>query len=399
MHEISLKQKKKISILVFLATALGNAGSTLYLPAMLQIGQELHTTHTTIKLTLSVYLIGIGLSQIFYGPLSDAFGRRVNLLFGLAIFTLATWLIVFTDSIHWLLVGRFIQGLGIGAANAVGFATLKDMYTERSLITQLSYLSLCVGATPILAPLLGGYFVTYMGWKFCFIFLGAAGLFIWIFKYFLIKETNFYLDKKAHYPNEIARNFSRLLGDKSFIGFLLIVSMGFSSVLALNTILPFIFIDVLGIKPDWYGWLFSCVGCGYILGAYSSGKVSAYFSPLSVLRFGILLQIISGLIGMVLGWFSFTVVAILVPLTSLMIGVGVLIPLGTSGAMKCFPKIAGSSAALLGCAMFIISGVCISIIAHIGMHVPIMLFFILALLGFISFLSLCLVNKKNNSIG
>ena len=113
------ESKKLISIFVILAIALGNAGSTLYLPALLIIKNTLTTTSTLMKLSLSLYLVTFGLSQLIYGPLSDAFGRRINLIAGLSIFFFGSLLTSFSASIEVFLLGRIIQGLGMGTSSGV----------------------------------------------------------------------------------------------------------------------------------------------------------------------------------------------------------------------------------------------------------------------------------------
>jgi len=142
-----------ISTLIILAVALGNAGSTLYLPALIDIGKSLHASSHILKLTLSCYLIMFGVSQLLYGPLSDAFGRRPLLLVGLLIFLIGSIVSATAINSSLLLIGRLIEGAGIGTANAVGYAVMRDIYEGDKLTRQLSYVSIFVGLTPIIAPL------------------------------------------------------------------------------------------------------------------------------------------------------------------------------------------------------------------------------------------------------
>ena len=215
------QNKVLISVMVIAAIALGNAGSTLYLPAMPAITVALHTTGAMMKLSLSLFLIGFSASQLFYGPLSDAFGRKINLILGIIIFIVGSLISALADDITVLLIGRFIEGVGIGAANAVGYALMRDIYSGSKLTVQLSYVSVFVGTMPLVAPIIGGYLVTELNWQSCFYLLAIAALLLLIVKVVFLPETLAELNPSACRPGTVLKKYWILLIKATFLFLLL----------------------------------------------------------------------------------------------------------------------------------------------------------------------------------
>ena len=387
------ESKKLISIFVILAIALGNAGSTLYLPALLIIKNTLTTTSTLMKLSLSLYLVTFGLSQLIYGPLSDAFGRRINLIAGLSIFFFGSLLTSFSASIEVFLLGRIIQGLGMGTSSGVGFALIRDIYDGNELTKQLSYLSVFVGMTPIIAPLFGGYLTQYLGWRSCFITLAILALALSIAKFLFLPETNINLDRKACHPHNIIKNYHFLLKSHLFLGFLLITSLGFSSLMVINEMLPFMITKSLGLSPTTYGWLSICTGGGYFSGAFVSGILSAKFTKSKILLIGASIPLAILLIGLSIALFYFNEWVIIIPISIALFGIGFIVPMGTSGAMEPFPKMAGSESALLGSSMFFISSIFTALSSILPEQSQIPMFLFLLALGILTLLPLFLLKE------
>ncbi len=389
------ESKKLISLFVILAIALGNAGSTLYLPALLLIKTDLATTSTLIKLSLSFYLVTFGLSQLVYGPLSDAFGRRVNLIVGLSLFFIGSLLTSFATNIEIFLLGRIIQGLGMGTSNGVGFALIRDIYDGNELTKQLSYLSVFVGMTPIIAPLFGGYLTQYLGWRSCFITLATLALALSAAKFLFLPETNINLNKKACHPQTIAKNYLFLLKSPIFVGFVLITSLGFSSLMVINEMLPFMITKSLGFSPAVYGWLTICTGGGYFSGAFVSGLLSEKFTKTKILLISSLIPLAILLIGLFIAPFYFNGWVIIIPIAIALFGIGLIVPIGTSGAMQPFPKMAGSESALLGSSMFFISSIFTALSSNLLEESQIPMFLFLLALGIVTLLPLLLINRSH----
>lgn len=366
MKQFYTSKKALISILVIAAVAIGNAGSTLYLPALVTIGHTLHGTSGMMKLSLSFYLITFGLSQLFYGPLSDAFGRRINLISGLSVFVFGSVVSMLATSIDMLLAGRLIEGLGIGTANAVGYALLRDIYTGSKLTKQMSYVSVFVGITPIIAPLFGGYITQYLGWRSCFAVLAVASFALCMIKIFILPETNQHLNPIAHHPKVALRNYFFLLRKAVFTRFVLAAAFGFALLISLNAMLPFVIENRLHMSPSSYGWLTMITGAGYLAGSYLGGLYAIRTSREHTISIGFYILLLALIAGLVFAEFWLNIPVVIIPLTLTLFGVGFIIPVASSGAMAPFPKKAGSESALLGATMFCFASIFTALSSHIN---------------------------------
>lgn len=359
------QNKTVIFILMVCAVALGNAGTTLYLPALVNIANSLHTTGSMMKLSLSCYLISFGLSQIFYGPLSDAYGRRINLIVGLIIFAIGGVVSASATAVWVLLVGRIIEGVGIGTANAVGYAAVRDIYEGDVLVRKLSLISVFVGLVPIIAPLFGGYLTQYIDWRACFVVLVLSGLGLAVIKHYKVPETNLHLDANACKPSVAYANYKFLFKSSVFRSYALSNAFGFGTMMVILDMLPLLMIDTLHMSPATYGWLSILIGGGYMAGAYIAGRIAKRFGILNVMTFGICLLAVMSLIGYIIGLFYLNVVAVSIPIILCLFAGGFIVPIGASGAMRPFPKMAGSSAALMGTSLCVGAAILTAISSHL----------------------------------
>jgi DHA1 family 2-module integral membrane pump EmrD-like MFS transporter len=152
-------------ILLIMLISIAQCGLSLYLPSLPAISSRLHALPTLVQLTVVYYVIGIGISQLFYGPLSDHYGRRKIVLYGVYIFLTGTVLAMYSPTIDILLMARFIQGIGIGSATTISRAILRDIFQGKEYVKAGSKLASAVATAPIVAPILGGYIQTNLGWR------------------------------------------------------------------------------------------------------------------------------------------------------------------------------------------------------------------------------------------
>lgn len=390
------KNKNLIFFMTVFAVAIGNAGSTLYLPALVTISHKLATTGAMVKLSLSCYLLTFGCSQILYGPLSDAYGRRKILIAGMAIFVVGSILASLSTNITFFLISRLIEGLGIGAANAIGYALIRDIYSGNELIRKLSFVSIFVGLTPVIAPLCGGYIVEYSSWQGCFIALSVLSGFLVILQFTKLPETNISLNPDAIKLQHLIKNFTTLLLNRDFLAFILASGIGFSIILSLNSLLPFIMIKHLHVAPSKYGWLTLCTGAGYLSGSYIGGILATKIGPKKTIYWGTILSMLFASFGFILAFFAYNIPIVMIPLMLITFGVGFIIPIAAGGAMSLFPQLAGSAAALLGSIMFIVSAIFTSIVAHLSTNTQRPLFLFIILLGVLAFLFINFIRPKDS---
>jgi Bcr/CflA subfamily drug resistance transporter len=385
-----------IMMMITAAIALGNAGSTLYLPAMPDITLALHTSPAMMKLSLSLFLIGFGVSQLIHGPLSDAFGRRIMLVIGLIIFIFGSLLSAFAQDISFFLAGRLIEGLGIGAANAVGYALIRDIYSGPQLTSKLSYISVFVGSMPLLAPVIGGYLVEYINWQACFFMLALCAILLLILKTIFLPETLVEPDQFAWHPKVAFKKFLTLLSNRSYLGFNLVTSIGFAGIFTTGSILPFLLVNDLGVSTTLYGWIAGIPAIGYLSASFISGKLSARYSLTQLIFAGGIIGLIALGTGLLvnLSMPHYTIYSLITPLVFFMFSIGFLVPTGTSGAMEPFPKLAGAASALLCATMFLCASLLTAIGSHLNINGAIPLFLLLSSTSILVLLALCLVKAE-----
>ena len=390
-----MKTKSHFFILamVFLAIALGNAGSTLYLPAMPVIAAYLGTDGAMMKLSLSLFLVGFAIAQVIYGPLSDALGRRINLLVGLVVFFIGSLMSANAHGVTLFLIGRLIEGLGIGAGNAVGYALMRDIYSGPRLTLLLGYMSVFVGAIPLLAPIIGGYLVSFINWQACFYFLAIAAASLFILKWYYLPETLALINARACHPAVISKNFATLVKSRVYIGYAFATACAFSAVFTTGSMLPFLLVNQLHIPVSIYGWVAGIPALGYMAGSLISGRLAQTVGIGKIIVAGVVLQLIALSVGVVINLNYFNAYSLITPLLICMIGVGFVMPSGSSGAMAPFPQLAGSEAALLCASMFCFASLFTAMGSHLSEADPIPLFFLLIAISLLTLLFLGVAKK------
>lgn len=246
-------------------TGLAPLSINMYLPGFPAIEKSLLAQAGSAELTLASYFIGLAVGQLFYGPLSDRFGRRSPLLVGLVIYILASFGCAFTSSIPELIFWRFLQALGGCAGMVVTMAVIRDRCSANEAARAFSMLILVVGLAPILAPLIGGWIVTAFDWRVLFLTLGVVGILGLIAVYFWLEETHDTRHEPPLVLGNIIRNYGRLLIDRRFIGYTLSGGLARAGMFAYIAGSPFVFIEYYHIPPQYYGWIFGMNAAGLIL--------------------------------------------------------------------------------------------------------------------------------------
>ncbi|HLM58452.1 MAG TPA: MFS transporter [Pyrinomonadaceae bacterium] len=179
-----------MTLLLAALTGLTALSIDMSLPAMPQLQQAFGAGVSSVQLTLSVFLAGFALGQVFCGPLSDRFGRRPVLVAGLALFTVAGFVCAASTSLHMLVAFRFVQGMGASVGPVVARAVVRDRFDARRSAAVLSQMTQVMIVAPLLAPTLGGHLLVYFGWPAIFILLGASGALMSIVCWRYLPETS-----------------------------------------------------------------------------------------------------------------------------------------------------------------------------------------------------------------
>lgn len=244
-------------------TAVAPMSTDMYLPALPAISTALGLLPGQVELTFSAYFVGMLLGMLCYGPLSDRFGRRPPLLFGLGLYSLASLLIVFSGSLDTLVSLRFLQGLGGCAGAVLSVAIVRDLCQPLQAARVMSMITLVMGAAPILAPLIGGLLLGLWHWQSIFVLLAGFGLACLLGIGLLLPES--LVQPTARLAlRPVFAGYLGLLGDRRFIGFSLCQACTTGAMFAYIVGSPFVLIELHGIAPAHFGWFFGINAVGLV---------------------------------------------------------------------------------------------------------------------------------------
>lgn len=264
----------RLVLLLGALVAFGPLAIDLYLPALPAMAAGLSASPHAVQLSVTVFLAGFGLGMLFYGPLSDRYGRRRIMLAGIALFTLASLACMLAADAGQLIAARFVQALGGGAASVLARAIVRDLYTGSDAIRKLSLMAMITAIAPLVAPLLGSALLERFGWRGTFGALLLWGVLSLLVVWSQLPET-LPAERRAQLP--LGKSFAvygSLLADPAALGLMLAGGMSFAAMFAYITAGPFYFIDLLGWSPHAYSLLFGANALGIFAANYLNGRLA-----------------------------------------------------------------------------------------------------------------------------
>lgn len=286
-------------VLMGFLTALAPLAIDMYLPAFPMIAADLHTTEANVERTLASYLFGMALAQLFYGPISDRFGRKIPLLFGLLLFSTSSFIVAFSQDIEHLTLWRIAQAFGGAAGAVIPRAVIRDQLNTRDAAKALSLIMLIMGATPILAPIVGSQVLVFSDWRSIFYIITACGLILLLAATLSMRET---LDPKhvrALKPKVIATTYLELLTHRGFLFYTLATAFGLAGMFAYISGSPRTFISVFNISPSWFGFLFGLNAFCLILASQIGARLLNYYKPERLLYMAQNTQLAIAIVGLI----------------------------------------------------------------------------------------------------
>jgi DHA1 family 2-module integral membrane pump EmrD-like MFS transporter len=369
-------------LIILSLTTLAHVSADMYVPSLPAITQALATDSSTIQLTLSFYMLGFGLSQLIYGPLSDRIGRRKPIVFGVLLGVMGGMICALAPVAAVLIVGRFIQGVGIGVSNCVGRSLTRDVLSGTQLAKIGSHISMVNAVFLAMAPTLGGYIQTFIGWRATFIILVLYAFAVWMLVYYKLPETNLNLNPDATKLNVMIRNYLILLRNKAFIGFTLCSGLAYAGLVAYLTVAPFLLQNIVGLTPVQFGWLAFLVAGSIFLSAFINSKLIVAKGIPAMMFYGACLMITAGILMLALALCGFlNTVVVMLPVAFFSMGAGLTFANAFAAAFHEFPHMAGSAGALFGCIQILTGGLVSAIMAAVHATTQLPLAVILVVLG------------------
>ncbi|MCY7946007.1 multidrug effflux MFS transporter [Bacillus atrophaeus] len=345
----------KLGMVLLLGTlaSFGPLSLDMYLPALPQVANDLHTTASLAQLSLTFCLLGLALGQIVVGPLSDMKGRRKPLIVSMVFYALSSILCAYSPSVTFLIIMRFIQGFTGAAGIVIARASARDMYSGKELTAFFSMLMLVNGAAPILAPITGGFVLQFSEWPTVFIILAIIGFFIFIAVTAALPESLPIEKRTTGGLKETLQTFRLLLGDRSFMGFAFSQAFILTGMFAYISGSPFVLQNIFGVSAQMFSFLFAVNGTGIIAATQITGRLAAKRDERALFTFGLILSIIGSIALLAALALNLGIIAVCIALFVIVSCVGIVTTTGFALAMQKQEKGAGSAAALLGLLPFI----------------------------------------------
>lgn len=380
-------QVGRLTLVLGLVMAIGPLAVDMYLPALPALQAQFATSEARVQHTLSAYLLGLALGQLFFGPLADRYGRKPPLLGGLAAFVLASAGCALAGTIEHFVLLRFAQALGGASGMVVIRAVIRDRFDEIQSARVLSLMMLVMGAAPILAPLAGGWLLVNASWHAIFVFLVAFALLCMGLVAFLLEESH-PVHKRTATLGRALRAAGPLFGDVRFLGPVIVFIAAFGCFFAYLAAAPFVYIQYFGIPADAFGWYFGAGALGYISVSQLNRRIVSRHGVRRTLGWGVVLLAASALVQLVLslaGLFGF--VGVFIPMLFIVGSIGLIASNATSVAMAPFGERAGAASSLLGASQSAFGVLSSAAVGWIGAHGAVPMATIIALCAAIALAS------------
>lgn len=364
----SKKQSPIFVIILGALTAIGALSIDMFLPGLPEIKNDFHTTTSNAQLTLSLFMIGLALGNLFAGPISDATGRKKPLWISMFIYTLASLGIVFVTNIEIMIALRFIQGVTGGAASVISRAIASDMYKGKELTKFLSLLMLVNGVAPVIAPAIGGVILSLAVWRMVFIILTVFGILMVIGSLTKVPESLQDDEKDSDGIKEMFKNFKHLIETPKFVLPMLIQGFSFIMLFTYISASPFIIQKIYGMSALQFSIMFAAIGITLIISSQLVGVLVDRIERRQLLKIVTYIQVLGVVIVAItpLNHLSFWILVI--GFIILVAPVTAVASLGFSIAMDESTRGRGSASSLLGLVQFLLGGLMSSLVNVMGEH-------------------------------
>lgn len=286
-HRIATSRRARAGFAALLAAlaTLGPFSIDAYLPAFDGIRDSLGATPLEIQQTLSGYLFAFGVMFLFHGALSDSLGRRPVILAALLVYALASMAAALTGSVHGLIVWRVVQGLSVGAGMVVGRAMIRDLFEPEDAQRLMSLVTLFFGLAPAVAPIIGGWLFSELGWRSIFWFLTAVGFVLFAVSCKLLPETHPAARRQPFHPLALLEGYREVGVNRRFLMLSLAAGFNFNAFFLYIVSAPVFLGTHLGLGPRQYAWLFIPTIAGIMVGAQLSGRAAGRLRPRQTVGF------------------------------------------------------------------------------------------------------------------
>ena len=324
----------------------------MYLPAMPAIALDFNVSDGMVQLTLSAYIIGFAIGQLFYGPMADSIGRKPVIVGGVLLFAIAAAGCALVKDIDQLILLRFLHGLAAASASVVISALMRDMFSKEEFSRMMSFVTLVMTIAPLMAPIIGGILLKWFSWHSIFWVLSATALLAVILVKFCIPETLHKENRQKFNLMTTLHNFVSLFRHRRVISYMLSSAFSFAGMFSFLSAGPFVYIGLNGVSPQDFGYYFALnIVCLFVMTTINSRHVRRK-GAVKMLRLGLTVQFLMGIwlvVSQVMGLGFWSLV---VGVAGYMGCISMISSNAMAVILEDFPHMAGTAASLAGTLRF-----------------------------------------------
>ena len=358
-----------LAVLLALLGMLGPFSIDTYIPAFAGIAKSLGATPVQMQQTLSAYLFGFAFMNLFHGALADSFGRRPVVLWGVAMFTVASAGCALSQSIEQLVFFRALQGLSTGAGIVVSRAVIRDMFPPAQAQQVMSQVTIYFGVAPALAPIVGGWLFVFLDWHSIFWFLTGVGLFLWAANYKYLPET-LHIDQRQSFKfKNLMRGYGQLGSSPRFLLLALASGVPFNGMFLYVLAAPAFLGEHLQLQPTQFFWFFMLTIGGIMSGAWLSGRLAGKIAPKVQIRHGFVIMLTVSVANLLANYFFKAHVSwALIPIALFAFGWALMVPVITLLVLDLYPERRGMASSLQAVIGSTANGLVAGLVAPLVMH-------------------------------
>ncbi|MEO7057950.1 MAG: multidrug effflux MFS transporter [Caldimonas sp.] len=366
---IWLAPRWALAVLLACLGMLGPFSIDTYLPAFTGISIAIGATPVEMQQTLSAYLFGFAVMNLFHGALSDSFGRRPIVLGGLAVFTLASVGCALSQHIGALVFFRALQGMSAGAGIVISRAVIRDMFPPADAQRVMAQVTIYFGIAPAVAPMVGGFLFTHAGWHSIFWFLTGVGFVLLVANWRLLPETLHESHRQPFNAANLFRGYWSLASNPRFLMLTLASGIPFNGMFLYVLSTPVFLGQLLGLAPGEFFWFFVVTIAGIMSGAFLSGRMAGRVKPTHQIRYGFIVMAAIAIVNLVLNllfvaeaWWA------LIPIALYAFGWAMMVPVVTLMVLDLVPERRGMASSFQACVGSAANGCVAGVIAPLVMH-------------------------------
>jgi DHA1 family bicyclomycin/chloramphenicol resistance-like MFS transporter len=348
-QEQARRRPWRLLALLIAMTGVSSVSLNILVPAIPGMAAKFATDASNVALTVSLYLLGLAVAQLLFGPLSDRFGRRPVVVSGLALAAIASTAAVFAAGIAGLIAARVVQSLGASTGQTIGRAIIRDLYDREQAASMIGLVTSVVVLMPMAAPLIGGILDTLFGWESIFVFTALLSFAVFAWALLDLPETR----RSPTGPRErqhFRADLAALAASPKFFGYALCAGLGSAPFFGLLGAAPHVVVSMLGRTSAEYGLWFFLPSIGFMSGNFAVARLTARHGIDALIWWGIALTITGSSLSIAAyvafpGW---EMMAIFVPQIVIGLGNGLLLPTAIAGAVSVRPQVAGTASGMTG---------------------------------------------------